>query len=578
MMKLIRWQGLAAFVGIWLVVALVWIFLVDGIVRSKIEQYGSSAVGAVVELEKADVSLFPLGLELVSMKVANPDDPMTNAVEFERAVMAIDSGKLFMRKIIVDDMSLVGVKFNTPRETSGALPEGFGKKAKKKENKKEKKDGLSLPSFEIPDARTILENEDLETMKVIGDLEKDIKNARDNWDKELLSLPDEQKLKEYEKRVKDLKKSSRGGLGGLLGGASELSALQKDLEKDLASLENAGKGFDRKLADFSKRIAAAKNAPENDFMRLKEKYGFSTQGAGNITRLLFGSAAGDYLEKAIYWYEKIEPYLEKESGKGAESEIVRKRGKGEDIHFSEREPLPDFLIRNIQAEVRLEAGDLAGTIENVTTDQEKLGLPITFSFSGDTLKNLHSAKFSGTLDHRDSARSKDTVFFGLKEYRLEKITLSDSKDMPVSIENASSDMTGEAKLENDGIEVQFAAMMKSVTFGGMREGSDTVSDILISALSEISEFTVEARAQGTLKDYDVSLSSDLDNSMKNALSKAMKKQSARFEGELRKGILSKVESPMNGLQGEYGGFEAIGDELAKRLETGSDLKSLFKVF
>jgi len=59
-MKMIRWWGLAAFFGLILILALAWYFLAPVIIKNSIENLGSEALGAKVEIESVDLTLFPL--------------------------------------------------------------------------------------------------------------------------------------------------------------------------------------------------------------------------------------------------------------------------------------------------------------------------------------------------------------------------------------------------------------------------------------------------------------------------------------------------------------------------------------
>ena len=101
-MKWIRWRGLVAFVIISAVVSVFWFFLIDRIIERYIEKAGTSIVGAKVELEKADLSLFPMGLTLTGLQVTDPGSPMRNAVEAERIAFLMDAVNLLMRKVTID--------------------------------------------------------------------------------------------------------------------------------------------------------------------------------------------------------------------------------------------------------------------------------------------------------------------------------------------------------------------------------------------------------------------------------------------------------------------------------------------
>ncbi|MFC1877916.1 hypothetical protein ACFL2E_11710, partial [Thermodesulfobacteriota bacterium] len=164
MIKWLRWQGLIVFVMVAAVVFLAWYFLVGTIVRHSIEKTGTRVVGAKVELAKADVHLFPLGITLIHLQVTNPDSPMSNALEAGQIDFAIDSLNLLRRKIIIDTMTMKGVRFNTPRKTSGAV----NLQAKDQGPSETSKDTPSalpdMPSFQLPDIHEILAREKLESL------------------------------------------------------------------------------------------------------------------------------------------------------------------------------------------------------------------------------------------------------------------------------------------------------------------------------------------------------------------------------------------------------------------------------
>ncbi|MDE3036364.1 MAG: hypothetical protein KGJ14_10370, partial [Nitrospirota bacterium] len=117
----IRWWGLGAFVGLAVLLALLWLFLVDPFVKRMIEQTGTKLVGAKVELAAAHVTLSPLGLTLTRLQVTNPDEPMSNAVEAARIAMSLDGLNLFRRKVIIEEMAVEGLRFGTQRQSSGAV-------------------------------------------------------------------------------------------------------------------------------------------------------------------------------------------------------------------------------------------------------------------------------------------------------------------------------------------------------------------------------------------------------------------------------------------------------------------------
>ena len=94
---------------------------------------------------------------------------------------------------------------------------------------------------------------------------------------------------------------------------------------------------------------------------------------------------------------------------------------------------------------------------------------------------------------------------------------------------------------------------------------------MASVLSNISQFTVNADLNGTLGDYDIQVTSDLDRVLKSAANKVVQKQAAALEKELKKAISAKVGGPLEQTKGSLSGLDAIGNELSTRLNLGNGL-------
>ncbi|MBI3603051.1 MAG: TIGR03545 family protein [Nitrospirae bacterium] len=394
----VRWWGLAVFVAVAAASAAFWFVFLDHFVKRMIEQTGTRLVGAKVELVAADVALFPLGLTLTGLQVTDPDEPMTNAVEVARIAMTLDGFNLIRRKVIIEEMALEGLRLGTSRKTSGAVSQQFDKANKGVLEKLAEK--VSLPSFEVPDIKTIMAGADLESVKLAESLRAEIQAEQDNWKKRLADLPDKAKLNDYKTRIERLKSSGKGGVGGILGVVGEVAAIQKDLERDLASIQRAKAEFDTKLTSLKQRVDQAVQAPQEDVRRLQEKYSLSPQGLANMSGVLLAGQSGAWVRKGVVWYGKMQPVLARVKERQQGHEVVKPvRGKGVDVRFKEQAPLPDFLIRLSKVSAQLDVGDVSGRIENITPDQDILGLPLTFSFAGEKLKGVQSLHFAGTLNH-----------------------------------------------------------------------------------------------------------------------------------------------------------------------------------
>lgn len=293
----IRWPGVIAFAVVTVLLAAVWWLLVDGLIECAIERAGTQAVGAKVELAAADLTLIPLGLTLSGLQVTDPDAPMTNAVEVSRISFLMDGLNLLRRKVIVNEMTVDGVRFGTLRKTSGAIgkqePEITRKAARTK---------FVLPSAQIPDVKEILAKEELQSLKLAETLRADIKAEQDRWKQQMAELPNKAKFDEYKQRLDKVKSAGKGGLGGIVGGVGEAAAIQKDISQDLDKITTAKKTFDNNLAQLRKRLDEVTKAPEEDLRRIRDKYALSPQGLASMSSALIMGPLGEKIETALRWY------------------------------------------------------------------------------------------------------------------------------------------------------------------------------------------------------------------------------------------------------------------------------------
>ena len=575
MKKWIRWQGLFVFIGLSLILTIFWLIFVDGIVKRTIQSYGTNAVGAKVELADADLKLFPLGLTLEGLAVTNPDRPMENIVEISRTALLLDPLYLLRRKVIVDEMSLTGIRLNTPRKTSGAV-----KAPPKKESQQASKkpssvfcDSISLPAFDTLDIQKILSEEKLESLAMIQSLQNEIQAENNNWQKRLQELPGKEKFDDYRSRIEKLKSGSGGFGSGFLGSVGNLSSLQKEIQADLDSLKNAQKQFDQIKAGFGNQFQQVAAAPLKDVERLKQKYALSSQGLDNLGKLVLGQKLCGGLQKAAEWYERFKFVLGRpKPTREKEKEIRPQRGAGTYVRFKEKTPLPDFLIRRARASFVIEAGEFSGKIENITQDQDILGRPLTFVFSGEKLKQLQALKLEGSINRIDPKKTMDRIAMQLKEYKVQNASLSQSADLPVMIKEGLADIDLQAKLEGGSLNGNLTAGLKSASIG-VKEGSGKgpILSAIGSALGQLSGFNVKVDVSGPLNDYNIRLSSDLDQALKSAAGRMIQQQAEKFEKELKTAVLAKAGGPLDQLKSDKNGFDATGSQLTDRLKLLTDL-------
>ena len=101
---MIRKSGIITLAVI-LILFLIGLFIfTDKWVEGTLEDIGSSAVGAKVEIDGLDISLLSLKFQLSRLQVTDPDHTMRNMFETGRVSFQLNFPALFKKKIIIENV------------------------------------------------------------------------------------------------------------------------------------------------------------------------------------------------------------------------------------------------------------------------------------------------------------------------------------------------------------------------------------------------------------------------------------------------------------------------------------------
>jgi len=575
--RLFRWQGLLVFFALCALAAGFWLLFVNRVTERAIERAGTAAVGAKVELDKADVSISPLGVTLLGLKVTDPGAPMTNAFEVGRIAFLMDGPNALRRKVIIEEMSIEGVRLNTPRTTSGAVARTQGRTPLERL--------AELPSFVIPNVKEAFEKEkaDLQSLRLLTGAAADAGAMRTRWDGKLEELKAAADAGRYQKRYEELRaKAGKVSIGGLVGGAKDVVALQKEVRADIQTVAEAKKAFTADLAALKKAASDAPDAVRDDARRMVEKYSLTPSGLSNISRMLFGAKISASVRSALQWNERLSPFIErvKEQVKGRE--VVKPlRAKGRNVRFREDRPLPDFLARLAKVSVSLPQGAFAGRIDNLTSEQDVLGRPLEFSFSAEKLKGLRSVALEGMFDRVDPAARKDALSLKLLGYEARGVKLVESASLPLSLREGLADLDVRATLEKGALSARITAGVRSARFefegAEARPGlAGRVDEAIRGALAGVTSLHLTAEVSGTPESFDLKLRSDVDEVLMAAVGALVREQMAGFEKDIREAIAKEAAGPLEKLNLGLEGLEAIGVELDSLNKRLADLLAKWK--
>jgi len=583
MKRFIRLPGLAAFVVIVAVAAVIWYIAVDAVIKYTVEKTGTKAVGAKVELDSADFSLFPLGLELKGLQVTNPKKPKRNAVVAENIEMSFNTGYLLKGRKVVERLSARGIAFDRERSRSGALAHRKEPAEKAVPVKEKAVSQLEkLAAFSTQNAREMIQKEKLHTIEEARALKQDIESARKRFRERMAELPDEQTFKDYEKRLEELRSKGSGGVMGAIGKVDKAKKLRDAIRGDLAALREARADFAQTRSGLQKRLQALQNAPARDANRLMDKYALSPEGIANMSALVFGPKYAGWVETGLTWYQRLSPYLAGMAEAGDGEKIKRKRGEGRDVVFDPRQAVPEYWIQTAHVELadqgKASAGGMAGTIsgkiQNISSSQQILGRPLTFAFSGKGLRDTGRLEIEGRLDRTDPDKPEDVAKFDIGQYPLSALSLLDRESLALSLDSARvKTAKGSIRIiEENVLDADLNASVDAAQFqvaSGEDGAQNFLTQALAAALGDIKAFDIGLKMAGSLSKPEIKISSDIDDTLKNALKQSLENRQAELKAKLRQAISEKSSAPVTEARSGLSGLDAIQEELQRRLTTGS---------
>ena len=547
MKKWLRWKGLIGFGVTVLVLVLFFILFIDSIIKNSIEYAGSRMAGAKVELDQAEFRFSPLGMNLKRLQVTNPDIPMQNIVDIRQISFNMDSLNILRRKVLINDMRVDGVRFNTQRISSGALKKK--PQAAPKQPEQDKESSFALPKVAIPNVDEVMQREKIKTIDLADNFKDNTQSSQDKWKKIVNDMPGEKRLAEYKARLEKIKQTNTKDAKALIEALEDLKRLKKDIQADINYIDSSQKQISGDLSQLNTDLKALKNSPEEEYKRLTNKYSVSAAGVGNISQLLFGQEAKKYTEMAMGWYKKIEPYMAYVDFSGGKEAKVE-RHKGLDIRFKEYHPLPDFLIKVAHTSVETEKGSFTGKIMDISGEQDITRKPTTLRFTGDKMQGIGSVSLTGSFNHINPAKVRDQLNFSMTNYRLNKYRLIDQENMTIYLHEAKSDVKLTALRVNDKIQADFKSHIHSIKYNNQASGNE-LAMMFLSSINKTRDFSIYGKLHGTFDNYSTSVSSDLDNRLKANMNEHMNRRLAGFRKQLKEKIYLKTRQPLQDAEQKY---------------------------
>lgn len=568
-MKIIRWSFLLTTIVIIALITIFNILFFDKILKKAIISAGQFAVGAKVEIDYLKTSFKNCSVTINGFRAADKNNYFKNLVDIEKARFDVRFAPLLRKKVVIDEMSLDGLRWQTDRKTSGELPK---EKKSNKESKfakmfksaKEKTvaEFNDLPSVEMFnkiqdqiknfDINKLIEDSGLSSIKEVEKVSADLQNKYKSYQDKVNNFNYEEKINKAKALVDDISKSKFGSLADIANTAkkvNELKAMKKEFDDILTELNNAKKDINSTI-DVTKQI---KNTVTNDVNMICEKISIPTLNTKNISQMIFGTKWVNRVENVLYYISIIKQYIPE--GSDEEAKEVKQRALGRDIIFREK-LYPSLLISLMKvtgttAKTKEEQGiDFSGLIKNISSSPSLVGAPITLELKGNNA--TQKLAVNGLFDHR-TKDSKDNIKVEMTGLSGTILNIEPNDYLPL-VDTAKVNVAGTFDLNNSGFLCSADISFRDIKEKALNSVEGNLK-YLAQITNSIKSFDVNLTAQTQdSENLDVKIKSDIDKKLYDAMSKMFSAKVNEAKDKIRQKVnelaQAKVKEIEKSLQGQ----------------------------
>jgi uncharacterized protein (TIGR03545 family) len=389
-MRLFRWRAVVPLALVVALLAIGWTLFADHLLRKGIEAGGTAAVGARVDLASARIHLFRGNVTLRGLQVTNPGAPMTNVVQLDEIVADVALLPLLEKKVVVDTVAIRGVRFNTPRKTSGAIPHPAAPPSRASQSTLAWAQSVSIPGLDLSGLGRVTEfasvrPDSLQSLREARALAARADSMRGVFERDLRAA-DPTPVADSAKALADRLRGATARSLGIQGTRDAIASLQRVLGQVRTSqgrVTSLKQRVDTAVVELRGGAASLDRARQADYAYAQRLVKIPSLSTPDVSMALFGQMAVAKLKPVLYWLNLAEQYVPPGMKPRPHPAPPRRRMAGVDVRFPKAHAWPTFLLRHADASLTLAGENAAAAaygawVEGVTTEPAVYGAPLRF--------------------------------------------------------------------------------------------------------------------------------------------------------------------------------------------------------
>lgn len=567
---IIRTGAVVPFIIVTTIVVVFNIFFLDGIIKRSIEYFGGKINGAEVNVGNVATSFKDLQVVVTKVEFTNAKKPTHNLFEIGEIRFQMLWDALLRAKVVIDESSLNDITIDGVRRSAGKVfppevsEEGSAIAKETLENaKKEFKGNIFgdvaalLGGTNSSELLKGMEGE-LKSKQRYEELEKEVKQKEEELKTMIDQLPKGKEIDQFDDRIKAVNWKGLKDLKKAPGILKEANDIQKDISSTVKKYDEAQKRVKSEIEFVQNSTKEIEKLVQEDIKALENKMSIPSLDTDSVARVLFGADFIDQVAGYNKYITMAKEYMPPPKENREKPVSTPARGNGRNYQFGKPKAYPMFWLKLAKISSKNDQGNVAGKIENVTTNQNVIDKATTAQIDA----NFPSVQINGiqaaaVIDHRSGI--KDTIDLSVASFPVGEKVLSKSDSVSFKMTKAQGATKAQASLINNQVTLQMNNTFTSIDYQTEAK-SKVVKELLDMVVNEAGRVTLNAKASGSADNLKFNLNSNLAQIISTALSKMIKakvdeaKQKVRstVEGELAK-HKEKIDSTLASLKQKHMG-------------------------
>lgn len=529
-------------------VVVLYLLFANTLFKSLAQNALGDASGAEVNIESVDHSFFPFGLTLSRLQATDNVNPIRNKVEIALLKADVDFMPLLNKKLIVNELTVQDVEFDTKRANPGAVYVQPDAQAS----------NFAFPTLaDLPSVDEVLAKSPLKTTAAVVEAQKVVEEYKQPIQDKYAALPSKDKLSAYKERLEALKETDYKNPLELAAAKKEFDEIKEAIKKDRDNISEFVDLAKEAKAASASSVSALKSAPQEDYALLKGLVAGDEGAIGQVTQHLFGEKAKMYTQGLLLAMDML-------SGDSDES-VVEKTAV--------EDGLPNVWIKKAAINIKWQDEQIKTDWQNITDQHAIVGNPTTFLINSSKANNWNKIDLKGSFEiiqgKVNSVQNWDIN--GLVLNAVELVPAESKQKLNALLESGILASKGglnvvDGKISGSSVFDLSALKLKAT-------GDNDLTSAIAEIISGLSELELLTDFSGKLSNPSIKVKSDLDKKMLQALSSGLTGNSSGKLSELK----SKLNAKVAGQLGQSGEQLASVDALLSAAQGDSEsLNELLK--